>query len=86
MKKTSQIAWKLVPLRHFFPLKVVPLIEALLYLLTSLPPPEAPPAMGTKIRFMLTSLLLLSEITWSWHGKIVLLSDIWAWHDQIGRP
>jgi hypothetical protein len=26
-----QIAWKIVPLRHFFPLKVVPLIEVLLY-------------------------------------------------------
>jgi hypothetical protein len=32
MEKLSQIAWKLVPLRHFFPLKVVPLIEVLLYL------------------------------------------------------
>jgi hypothetical protein len=31
MKKSSQIAWKLVPLRHFFPLKAVPLIEILLY-------------------------------------------------------
>jgi hypothetical protein len=31
MKKSSQIAWKIVPLRHFFPLKVVPLIEVLLY-------------------------------------------------------
>jgi hypothetical protein len=31
MEKSSQIAWKLVPLRHFFPLKVVPLIESLLY-------------------------------------------------------
>jgi hypothetical protein len=27
-----QIAWKNVPLRHFFPLNVVPLIEILLYL------------------------------------------------------
>jgi hypothetical protein len=34
--KSSQIAWKPVPLRHFFPLKVVPLIEVLLYL----DPPE----------------------------------------------
>jgi hypothetical protein len=32
VKKSSQIAWKIVPLRHFFPLKVVPLIEVLLYL------------------------------------------------------
>jgi hypothetical protein len=32
MDRSSQIAWKLVPLRHFFPLKVVPLIELLLYL------------------------------------------------------
>jgi hypothetical protein len=32
MEKSSQIAWKLVPLRHFFPLKVVPLIEVLLYI------------------------------------------------------
>jgi hypothetical protein len=32
MKKSSQIALKIVPLRHFFPLKVVPLIEVLLYL------------------------------------------------------
>jgi hypothetical protein len=30
MEKSSQI-WKIVPLRHFFPLKVVPLIEVLLY-------------------------------------------------------
>jgi hypothetical protein len=33
MEKSSQIARKIVPLRHFFPLKVVPLIEVLLYLL-----------------------------------------------------
>jgi hypothetical protein len=32
MEKSSQIAWKITPLRHFFPLKVVPLIEVLLYL------------------------------------------------------
>jgi hypothetical protein len=31
MEKSSQIAWKIVPLRRFFPLKVVPLIEVLLY-------------------------------------------------------
>jgi hypothetical protein len=31
MEKSSQIAWKSVPLRHFFPLEVVPLIEVLLY-------------------------------------------------------
>jgi hypothetical protein len=31
MEKSSQIAWKIVPLRHFFPLKVVPLIGVLLY-------------------------------------------------------
>jgi hypothetical protein len=31
MEKSSQIAWKIVPLGHFFPLKVVPLIEVLLY-------------------------------------------------------
>jgi hypothetical protein len=31
MEKSSQIARKLVPLRHFFPLKVVLLIEVLLY-------------------------------------------------------
>jgi hypothetical protein len=31
MEKSSQIAWKIVPLRHVFPLKVVPLIEVLLY-------------------------------------------------------
>jgi hypothetical protein len=31
MEKSSQIAWKTVPPRHFFPLKVVPLIEVLLY-------------------------------------------------------
>jgi hypothetical protein len=30
MEKSSQIAWKIVPLRHFFPLKVVPLTEVLL--------------------------------------------------------
>jgi hypothetical protein len=33
MEKSSQIAWKLVPLRHFFPLKIVPLIEVLLYMI-----------------------------------------------------
>jgi hypothetical protein len=32
MEKSSQITWKIVPLRHFFPLKVVPLIEVFLYL------------------------------------------------------
>jgi hypothetical protein len=32
MEKSSQIAWKIVPLKHFFPLKVVPLIEVLLYI------------------------------------------------------
>jgi hypothetical protein len=32
MEKSSQIAWKLVSLRLFFPLKVVPLIEVLLFL------------------------------------------------------
>jgi hypothetical protein len=31
MEKSSQIAWKIVPLKHFFPLKVVPLIEVFLY-------------------------------------------------------
>jgi hypothetical protein len=31
MEKSSQIAWKIVTLRRFFPLKVVPLIEVLLY-------------------------------------------------------
>jgi hypothetical protein len=31
METSSQIAWRIVPLRHFFPLKVVPLIEVLLY-------------------------------------------------------
>jgi hypothetical protein len=30
MEKANQIAWKIVPLRHFFPLKVVPLIEVLM--------------------------------------------------------
>jgi hypothetical protein len=33
MEKSSQIAWKIVPLRHFFPPKVVPLIEVLLYII-----------------------------------------------------
>jgi hypothetical protein len=36
MEKSSQIAWKIVPLRHFFPLKVVPLIEVLLYMILKL--------------------------------------------------
>jgi hypothetical protein len=31
MEKSSQIAWKIVPHRPFFPLKLVPLIEVLLY-------------------------------------------------------
>jgi hypothetical protein len=35
MVKSSEIAWKLVPLRHFFPLKVVPLIKVLQYSRTS---------------------------------------------------
>jgi hypothetical protein len=35
MENSSPISWKLVPLRHFFPLKVVPLIEVLLYILES---------------------------------------------------
>jgi hypothetical protein len=30
MEQLSQIAWKIVPLRHFFPLMIVPLIEDLL--------------------------------------------------------
>jgi hypothetical protein len=30
-----QIAWTIVPLRHFFPLKVVPLIEIFLYALSA---------------------------------------------------
>jgi hypothetical protein len=30
MEESSQIAWKLVPLRNFFPIKVVQLIEVLL--------------------------------------------------------
>jgi hypothetical protein len=32
MEKSGQIAWKIAPLRHFFPLKVVPLIEVFLYM------------------------------------------------------
>jgi hypothetical protein len=32
MEKSSKIAWKLVPLRHFSPLKIVPLIEVPLYI------------------------------------------------------
>jgi hypothetical protein len=32
MEKSSQIARKIVPLRHFFPLNVVPLIEVILYI------------------------------------------------------
>jgi hypothetical protein len=31
METSNQIAWKIVPIRNFFPLKVVPLIEVLLY-------------------------------------------------------
>jgi hypothetical protein len=31
MEKSSQIAWKIVPFRHLFPLKFVPLIEVLMY-------------------------------------------------------
>jgi hypothetical protein len=31
MEKSSQTPWKIVPLRHFFPLKVFPLIGVLLY-------------------------------------------------------
>jgi hypothetical protein len=45
MEKSSQIAWKIVPLRHFFSLKVVPLIEVLLYRLWaySIPPYKRSP-------------------------------------------
>jgi hypothetical protein len=32
MEKSSQIAGKVVPLSHFSPLKIVPLIEVLLYI------------------------------------------------------
>jgi hypothetical protein len=32
MEISSKIAWKIVPLIQFFPLKVFPLIEVLLYL------------------------------------------------------
>jgi hypothetical protein len=32
MEMSSQIAWKIVPFRHFFPLKVVPLIGIFLYI------------------------------------------------------
>jgi hypothetical protein len=32
MENSRQIAWKIVPLRHYFPLKLVPLIEVLLYI------------------------------------------------------
>jgi hypothetical protein len=31
MEKSSQIAWEIFPRRRFFPLRVVPLIEVLLY-------------------------------------------------------
>jgi hypothetical protein len=41
MEKSSQIAWKIVPLRHFFPLKVVPLIEVLLYSAWASNPPRS---------------------------------------------
>jgi hypothetical protein len=34
MEESSQIAWKPVPLKYFSPLKVVPLIEVLLYSIT----------------------------------------------------
>jgi hypothetical protein len=40
MEKSSQIAWKIVPFRNFFPLKVVPLIEVLLYQQESTSPAE----------------------------------------------
>jgi hypothetical protein len=35
MEKSSQTAWKIVPLRNVFTLKVVPLIEVLLYGISS---------------------------------------------------
>jgi hypothetical protein len=40
MKKSSQIAWKIVPFGHFFSVKVVPFIEVLLY--THFPAGERP--------------------------------------------
>jgi hypothetical protein len=53
MEKSSQIAWNIVPLRHFFPLKVVPLIEVLLYLLS-------PPLLTRDIK--MASGILLSDL------------------------
>jgi hypothetical protein len=35
MEKPSQIAWEIVPLIHLFPLKIVPLIEVLMFCLCS---------------------------------------------------
>jgi hypothetical protein len=49
MEKSSQIAWKIVPLRHFFPLKVVPLIEVFLY--QDLPGAEHRTGVGAGIYF-----------------------------------
>jgi hypothetical protein len=36
MEKSSQIAWRIVPLRHIFPLEFVPVIEVLLCLVSPL--------------------------------------------------
>jgi hypothetical protein len=36
MEKSNQIAWKIIPLGHFFPIKVVPLIEVLLWFIALL--------------------------------------------------
>jgi hypothetical protein len=52
MENSSQIAWKIVPLRHLFPLKVVPLIEVHLYRIPrefqhQKPPPQSAPRSQT---------------------------------------
>jgi hypothetical protein len=55
MEKSSQIAWKLVPLRHFYPLKVVPLIEVLLY-----------PFSHPRLHVQIQNICLLCGKTWSY--------------------
>jgi hypothetical protein len=54
MEKSIQIAWKIVPLRHFYPLKVVPFIEVFLYLETGIEPNGNSLQMGLFHNFLRT--------------------------------
>jgi hypothetical protein len=67
MKKSSQIAWNIVPLRYFFPLKVVPLIEVLLY-----------PETSTKLATACSTLAVTSEAGCKVYFQVVNVNDFSA--------